>query len=82
MTAALNFADGLERAGLVTPARRRSRHEAVGWLSAVLRCLPRSHPGMARLAAWAGLRGCGCPWTVAVAACGVGRGHGAARGQG
>lgn len=66
----------------MTAARRRSRREAVGWLSAVLRGLPRDHAGMARLAAWAGLSGCGCPWTVAEAACGVGRGHGAARGQG
>ena len=62
-------------------ARRRRVWEAEAWLADKLVPLPREHAGMARLAAWAGLSGCGCPWTVAEAACRVGRVHGAARGQ-
>lgn len=64
----------------MTPARRRSRREAVGWLSAVLRSLPREHAGMARLAVWAGLGRVESPWTVAEAACRRGSVQRASRG--
>ena len=62
------------------PAQRRKRWEAEAWLADKLVPLPREHAGMARLAAWAGLGGCGCPWTVAEAACRRGRVYGASRG--
>ena len=62
------------------PAQRRKRWEAEAWLADKLVRLPREHAGMARIAAWAGLGGCGCPWTVAEAACRRGSVQRAARG--
>lgn len=61
------------RGHLVRPARPRSTIAAELWLVDALASLPPGHPGMARLAAWAGLGRCGDAWAVAEAACARGR---------